>query len=44
MVTSAGQCFPLGSMVSDEQGSMTLVNPLTALAFLRSQNVTTTGL
>jgi NADPH:quinone reductase len=33
MVTGAGKCFPLGSKVSDEQGSMSLVNPLTALAF-----------
>jgi NADPH:quinone reductase len=34
MITKAGKCFPLGSKVSDEQGSMSLVNPLTALAFL----------
>jgi NADPH:quinone reductase-like Zn-dependent oxidoreductase len=34
MVTSAGLCFPLGHKVSDEQGSMSLVNPLTALAFI----------
>ena len=33
MVTMAGKCFPLGSKVSDEQGSMSLVNPLTAIAF-----------
>ena len=33
MVTPAVMCFPLSSKVSDEQGSMTLVNPLTALAF-----------
>ena len=33
MVTKAGNCFPLGSKVSDEQGSMSLINPLTALAF-----------
>jgi len=33
MVTRAGLCFPLGRKVSDEQGSMSLVNPLTALAF-----------
>lgn len=33
MVTSATMCFPLGSKVTDEQGSMSLVNPLTALAF-----------
>ena len=34
MVTLAGSCFPLGRNVTDEQGSMSLVNPLTALAFL----------
>jgi len=33
MVTSADNCFPLNRKVSDEQGSMSLVNPLTALAF-----------
>jgi len=33
MVTPAAKCFPLNSRVSDEQGSMSLVNPLTALAF-----------
>ena len=33
MVTRAVKCFPLGSRVSDEQGSMSLVNPLTAIAF-----------
>ena len=33
MVTKAGKCFPLGRKVSDEQGSMSLVNPLTAIAF-----------
>jgi NADPH:quinone reductase len=33
MVTKAGMCFPLGKKVSDEQGSMSLVNPLTALGF-----------
>jgi len=33
MVTSAVKCFPLNRMISDEQGSMSLVNPLTALAF-----------
>jgi NADPH:quinone reductase len=33
MVTHAGKCFPLKSSVDDEQGSMSLVNPLTALAF-----------
>jgi NADPH:quinone reductase-like Zn-dependent oxidoreductase len=34
MVTRAGLCFPLGRKISDDQGSMTLVNPMTALAFL----------
>jgi NADPH:quinone reductase len=33
MVTSAGMCFPLSRKITDEQGSMSLVNPLTALAF-----------
>ena len=33
MVTKAGMCFPLSAKVDDEQGSMSLVNPLTALAF-----------
>jgi NADPH2:quinone reductase len=33
MVTEAGRCFPLSRKVSDEQGSMSLVNPLTALGF-----------
>jgi NADPH:quinone reductase len=33
MVTSAAKCFPLSDKVSDEQGSMSLVNPLTAIAF-----------
>jgi NADPH:quinone reductase-like Zn-dependent oxidoreductase len=33
IVTKAGKCFPLGKKISDEQGSMSLVNPLTALAF-----------
>ncbi len=33
MVTKAGNCFPLSSKVDNEQGSMSLVNPLTALAF-----------
>ncbi len=33
MVTPAVKCFPLGRKVTDEQGSMSLVNPLTALAF-----------
>jgi len=34
MVTDAGHCFPLNSKISTEQGSMTLVNPLTALDFV----------
>jgi NADPH2:quinone reductase len=34
MVTGAGMCFPLNKKVSDEQGSMSLVNPLTAIEFL----------
>jgi len=33
MVTGAAMCFPLTRKISDEQGSMSLVNPLTALAF-----------
>lgn len=33
MVTPAVKCFPLGRKITDEQGSMSLVNPLTALAF-----------
>lgn len=33
MVTKAAMCFPLSAKVVDEQGSMSLVNPLTALAF-----------
>ena len=33
MVTPAAMCFPLNKKISDEQGSMLLVNPLTALAF-----------
>jgi NADPH:quinone reductase len=35
MVTKAGKCFPLRAKVSDEQGSMSLVNPLTAIAFFK---------
>lgn len=34
MVTGAGMCFPLNKKVSDEQGSMSLVNPLTAIEFI----------
>ncbi|MBI5008935.1 MAG: alcohol dehydrogenase catalytic domain-containing protein [Bacteroidia bacterium] len=33
MVTKAGKCFPLGAKVDDEQGAMSLVNPLTAIGF-----------
>jgi len=33
MVTSASRCIPLPAEIPDEQGSMLLVNPLTALAF-----------
>jgi NADPH2:quinone reductase len=33
MVTPAANCFPLSDSISDEQGSMSLVNPLTAIAF-----------
>ncbi len=32
-VTKATLCFPLSKAISDEQGSMLLVNPMTALAF-----------
>lgn len=38
MVTKAGLCFPLSGKVSDDQGSMSLVNPLTALAFIEIVN------
>ncbi|MDZ7738950.1 MAG: zinc-binding dehydrogenase [Bacteroidales bacterium] len=34
MVTSAFRVIPLGKHISDEQGSMLLVNPLTAYAFI----------
>jgi NADPH:quinone reductase-like Zn-dependent oxidoreductase len=34
MVTAAGMCFPLVKNVSFEQGSMSLVNPLTAIEFI----------
>ncbi len=34
MVTTAMSCIPLPATVTDEQGSMMLVNPLTALAFI----------
>jgi NADPH:quinone reductase-like Zn-dependent oxidoreductase len=33
MVTKAAMCFPLSTKVNYEQGSMSLVNPLTALSF-----------
>jgi NADPH:quinone reductase-like Zn-dependent oxidoreductase len=33
MLTKATLCFPLPKGISDEQGSMLLVNPMTALAF-----------
>jgi NADPH2:quinone reductase len=38
MVTSATKCFPLSNKVTDEQGSMSIVNPLTALAFFESNH------
>jgi NADPH2:quinone reductase len=34
MVTSAGHCIPLPKSISDEQGAMMLVNPMTAVAFI----------
>jgi NADPH:quinone reductase len=34
MITRAGMCFPLNKNVDDEQGSMSLVNPLTAIEFI----------
>jgi NADPH:quinone reductase len=34
MVTLAGSCFPAAKIISNEQASMALVNPMTALAFL----------
>ena len=34
MVTPAGSCFPVGKKISSEQAAMTIVNPMTALAFL----------
>jgi NADPH:quinone reductase len=33
MATSASFCFPIPKAISDEQGSMLLVNPMTAVAF-----------
>ena len=35
MVTAAMGCIPLPDSITDEQGSMLLVNPLTAVAFFR---------
>jgi NADPH:quinone reductase-like Zn-dependent oxidoreductase len=35
MITKAAMSFPLNKNVSDEQGSMMLVNPLTALSFIQ---------
>lgn len=35
LVTNAMACIPLPSAISDEQGSMLIVNPLTAVAFMR---------
>ncbi len=34
MVTKAGHCFPISKDISHEQGSMLLVNPMTAAAFM----------
>ncbi len=34
ILADASHCFPLGKKVSDEQGSMSLVNPLTAIGFI----------
>lgn len=34
MITRAAACVPLPSTINDEQGSMMLVNPLTAAAFI----------
>lgn len=33
VTTNAGACFPINKSISDEQGAMLFVNPLTALAF-----------
>jgi len=35
MVTSAMACVPLPASISNEQGAMLLVNPMTAIAFLK---------
>ena len=34
MVAPAGSCFPIGNKIAQEQASMAIVNPMTALAFL----------
>ena len=34
MLTQAGSCFPVFKPISNEQAAMTIVNPMTALAFL----------
>jgi NADPH:quinone reductase-like Zn-dependent oxidoreductase len=34
MLTKAGSCFPVSKRISGEQAAMTIVNPMTALAFL----------
>ncbi len=38
MLTKAGKCFPLNNKIDYEQGSMSLVNPLTALGFFEIAN------
>ena len=38
LVTAASRCMPLPSAISDEQGAMLLVNPLTAVAFIKIAN------
>lgn len=34
VLTTAGSCFPVSKSISNEQAAMTIVNPMTALAFL----------
>jgi len=34
LLTTAASCFPVNKRISDDQASMTLVNPMTALAFI----------
>ena len=34
VLTTAGSCFPVSKNIADEQASMAIVNPMTALAFL----------